>query len=800
MKTVKTTSKSLFTILTITLIGTLLALLPASWAAAPDTLVLTYDKPATDWMTQALPIGNGYMGAMFFGGVDEEHIQFSEGTLWSGGPGSDPDYNFGNREGSAVHLDSVRELIAEGDLDRAHRTANRRLTGVIHKNENIKTDFGDYGAQQTMGDLFVTVKHEDATTNYNRSLDLNLAQGTVTYDEGEAHHTRTYFASYPDQIQVYRFTNTKANGTTYTLRIETPHMVDAHKAEGNVITLQGHVADNKLEFETRVLIHTDGKITTGENGHVTIENAKELSLYHIADTAYEHVYPHYRGVDYKANNDAVAAALAQADYDNLLKKHSEDYQALFNRVTLQLGEDPLANTPTNERLVAYNKGESDPGLEALVFHYARYLTIAASRPGTMPMHLQGKWNESTNPPWACDYHTDINIQMLYWPAEVTNLPECHIPLLNYTAGLVEPGRVSAKEHFGTRGWTVNTMNNAFGFTAPGWSFPWGYYPGGAGWLCQHLWEHYAFTGDEAYLRDEAYPVMQEAALFWIDYLSENKDGELVSNPSYSPEHGGISAGASMDHQIAWDLLNNCVKAAAVLGIDDDFTRTAKKVRDQIAKPRVGKWGQLQEWIEDVDDPKDTHRHVSHLYALHPGDQINRMQTPEWADAAKVSLIARGDAGTGWSLAWKINFWARLGDGDHAYTMLRHFLNLTGEKGTVMEQAGGVYQNLFCAHPPFQLDGNMGAAAGIAEMLLQSHGNVIQLLPALPKAWTEGSVTGLVARGGFVVDLAWADGKLESATITSINGGTCTVQYNGTSLTDEPLQFKPGEKKVFHPEK
>ncbi len=756
---------------------TLVATAPLAYAAA-SPLRLHYDAPATDWMTQALPIGNGYMGAMFFGGHDEEHIQFSEGSLWAGGPGAHPDYNFGNREGAAEHLEAVRTLLKAGKRDEAHALANRELTGVIHKKEGSALDFGDYGAQQTMGDLYVSVAQEGPVTGYKRALDIEQALGQVHYTAGGVRHTRTFLGSYPHRAMAYHFENNAPDGTAYTLRIETPHAVDSLTADTTGIRLRGHVADNGLAFETRLLVQTDGAVTTDEAGRLHVTAARSLTLFHLAATAYKNDYPTYRGTDYVAENDTAQQGLDGLDFETVKTIHIADHQKLFNRVSVHLGTSlPPSNATTNTRLLAYRNGADDIALEILLFQYARYLTIAASRPGTLPMHLQGKWNNSTNPPWAADYHTNINEQMLYWPAEVTNLSECHRPLLEYTASLVEPGRVTAQTHFGTRqGWVVNTMNNAYGFTAPGWDFPWGFFPAGAAWLSQHLWEHYAFTGDVDYLRDEAYPVMKEAARFWIEYLQEDENGNLVSIPSYSPEHGGISGGASMDHQIAWDVLNNCVKAAQVLGFEDTHTNLSRNLRDRIHPPTVGRWGQLQEWIEDVDDPKNTHRHVSHLFALFPGAQINVTQTPEWADAARVSLEGRGNRGSGWSIAWKACFWARLQDGDRAHKLLRNVLQLTHEKNVVMEKAGGVYENLFCAHPPFQLDGNMGAAAAMAEMLLQSHADEIHLLPALPSAWPEGEVKGLVARGGVVVDMAWRDGALIEATLHKKSGGHVKLRY------------------------
>lgn len=740
-------------------------------------LKLWYDQPATDWMTQALPIGNGYLGIMFFGDPNEERLQFSEGSLWAGGKGANEEYNFGLRKDAYKTLPKVRELLAQGKLKEADKLASAEMTGIIHEKKG-NTPSSDFGAQQTMGDLYVSVSHKGEIKNYRRELDISTATGKVSYEAGTEKYERTYFGNYPSRVMVYTFKSTSPE--TYSVRFKTPHHKEYEKFENNHYVFGGSLKDNKQEFETTYRIDTDGKVTY-ENGIIVVKNAKKISLVHTASTDYTYQFPTYKGNLYKKINQQVMTAVAGKNDIALEIEQQKDYKNLFDRVSLNLGTNSKNSVPTDKRQRDYFQGNSDPGFEVLYFQYGRYLMISSTRPGTMPMSLQGKWNDSTDPPWANDYHTNINMQMLYWPAETTNLSECYLPLSDFTRSIVEPGKLTAKEFFNTRGWTVNTMLNAYGFTSPGWSFPWGFYPGGAGWLSQHLWEHYAFTNDVVYLKNTAYPILKEASLFWIDYLTKGKSGYLVSSPSYSPEHGGISTGASMDHQIAWDVLSNTILASKVLKTDAEFASEAQKIKDQIQPPQIGRWGQLQEWNEDVDDSTNKHRHVSHLFALHPGHQISLTETPAFAKAAKVTLNARGDEGTGWSLAWKVNFWARLQDGNRAYSLFKRILRPVGDKTENMMNGGGSYANLLCAHPPFQLDGNMGSTAGVAEMLLQSQAGVIELLPALPDTWAAGEVKGLKARGNVTVDEQWKAGKLVSVTLTAGASGKQTLKSGVKTL-------------------
>jgi alpha-L-fucosidase 2 len=732
-----------------------------------------YDKPAKDWMTEALPLGNGYIGAMYFGGVEKEQIQFSEGTLWSGGPKSNPDYNYGIRKGAFKHLAKARKLLMSGKLEEADKLVDEHFTGEMDtQKKKYNSRYGDYGAQQTTGDLFIYPQHKlKEFTNYRSELNISKSVATIKYEIGSDKFERTYFANYPKNVLVYRYESSIP--TSYKIEFKTPHKIIYTEIDEKIIAFEGAVRDNNMKFETVLDFSlSDGELVLTENS-IEIKNATDLIIKHVAATEFTYEMPNYDGNDYKAQNRNNLKK-ASVSYDELLNNHVEDYTKLFNRFSVSLGEDKYVNETTDKRLKAYSNGREDQYFESLFLQYNRYLMISGSRPNTMSMHLQGKWNKDIDPVWSADYHSNINLQMIYWPAELTNLSECHLPYLEYTKSLVEPGKMAAKEFFNARGWMVNTMCNAFGYTSIGWGLPWGYYPGGAAWMCQHLWDHYDFNLDKEFLKNEAYPIMKEAVLFWVDYLIKDENGKYVSCPSYSPEHGTISAGASMDQQIVWDLFNNFLKASKVLGVEGDFVSQVANMKSNLLGPKIGKWGQLQEWKEDVDDPKTTHRHVSHLFAVHPGNQISKITTPEFAKAAEVSLNARGDAGTGWSRAWKVNFWARLKDGERAHRLLKLLLSSNTEKS--LKYHGRTYKNMFCTHPPFQLDGNMGGCSGMIEMLLQSQAGYVDIFPAKPKSWDKGSIKGVKSRGGLTLNFDWVNHKLTNLEIISLVDKKVKINY------------------------
>jgi alpha-L-fucosidase 2 len=724
-------------------------------------MTLWYDEPAADWESQSLPIGNGAMGASVFGGVDKERLQFNEKTLWTGGPGSKEGYNFGNwtspRPGA---LEEVQARInAEKQVDPVW------VAGKLGQGKK------GYGSYQTFGDVELTqTESSPDATSYRRYLDIADATAGVTYAAGGANYEREYFASAADKVIVSRLSADKPGRLSFTTAITAPdNRTRTVEARSGRITMSGSLKDNGMKYESQLqVLNKGGTRTDNADGTVTVAGADSVTLVLAAGTNYDDTYPTYRTVDPHA---AVTTRLDKAvkkPFEQLRSAHVADYRRLFNRVSLDVGQQ-MPDLPTDELLAGYQGGTLSPSarkaLEVLYFQFGRYLLVGSSRAGSLPANLQGVWNNSTSAPWGADYHVNINLQMNYWPAETTNLAETTPPLFDYIDSLVAPGEATAKEMFDNRGWVMHNETTPFGFTGVhDWPTAF-WFPEAAAWMAQHYFEHYEFTKDTKFLRERAYPMLKSISQFWIDELvTDPRDGKLVVNPSFSPEQGEFSAGASMSQQIVWDLFTNTTEAAKLLGDRGAFTdELAATMKDLDPGLRVGSWGQLQEWKDDIDDPTNQHRHVSHLFALHPGDQINPADDPELTEAAEVSLRARGDGGTGWSKAWKVNFWARLLDGNHSHKMLSEQLKQS------------TLDNLWDTHPPFQIDGNFGATAGVAEMLLQSHTDVVHVLPALPDFWSTGSVKGLRARGGHTVDVDWKSGTPTRIAVKPDHNGPVTLR-------------------------
>jgi alpha-L-fucosidase 2 len=688
-------------------------------ADEPSNYILSYTKSAQDWEKEALPIGNGRLGGMVFGGVTKEHIQFNEDSLW-----------FGDEENT--------------------------------------------GSYQPFGDVYVELGHE-SPTDYRRELDISRAIHSISYQSKGINYTREYFSSHPSQVMVFRFFADKPGAYTGKLTL-----TDAHKAvissEGNRIKASGslkgctyekHGTHQKgvyelyLDYEAQLLVlHSGGTLTTGD-GDISFENCDSLTILLAADTNYLNQRDKgWKGPHPHERISAQLNAAAGQSYEALKQEHVEDYQGLFCRLTLDLGVTPEAiqSKSTAERMKLYRSGAPDTDIEELMFQYARYLMISCSRPGAMPANLQGLWNQSNNPPWHCGNHTDVNIEMNYWFADRANLSECFLPFSEWVHNSREVWKERTKKTFNTRGWAMHPSNGIFGGQT---NYAW--LMGDSAWLAQNLYDHYAHTLDEEYLRTRAYPVMKELCELWEDRLIELPDGRLVSPDGYSPEHGPREDGVSYDQQLIWDLFTNFIETSEVLGVDEEFRKKVVSMKARLLGPRIGKWGQLQEWMIDRDTKTDRHRHLSHLIAVHPGRQISPLTTPELSEAAKVSMNARGDGESGWSKAWKINIWARLHDGNRAYKLLSEMLRRN------------VLDNLFGSCPPFQIDGNFGYASGVCEMLMQSHMGHIHLLPALPDAWPNGSIRGMRARGGFEVDMQWEAGILRMAAIRSDKGTMCKVR-------------------------
>jgi len=773
-----------------------------------EPLQLWYNQPASAW-EESLPIGNGLTGAMVFGGISTEQFMLNDNTLWSGGP------NPGNRENGPEVLSKVRQAVFEGNYGDADR-----LWRGMH---------GPYSARYlSMGDLFLDFPFStEETEDYRRSLDLRKALTTVSFGIDGVDYKRESFVSHPDQIMAVKLTASEKGKITFDARLTSKLNYEVRLLSPDYLVLEGkapsYVAHRNTESE-QVVYEPDGEgmtfeihlklIATGgdlnpQNGTIGVNDADEVMLLLSAATSFNGFdkSPAFEGKDPEPIARGKLSAASEFNYNELFERHLADYRELFDRVELYLGPQ-LMDHPTDDRLLKVNDGHTDKGLTALYFQYGRYLMISSARKGTPPSNLQGIWNPFVQPPWGSNYTININTQMNYWPAEITNLAECHHSLFDFMEGLAVNGAVTAETNYGIpSGWLASHNTDIWAKTSPtggeDWdprgAPRWSCWPMGGAWFSEHLWEHFLHNGDTTFLSEKAWPLMQGSAEFLLNWIVEDENGCLVTNPSTSPENSfnldgkrmDISMASTMDMSLIRESFSSILQAAKILGISNHFTERVEKAIPRLYPFHIGRLGQVQEWYKDWDDPDDTHRHISHLYSLHPGNQLTPQHTPELAKAAKQTLIHRGDFSTGWSMAWKLNWWARLKDGNQAYKMLKDGFTYVGEK-TEVRGSEGTSANLFTnAHGAVQIDGNFGGTAGIAELLVQSHEGYIHLLPALPDELSSGEVKGLVARGGFVIDMKWDNGLLETLVIHSRLGGNCRIKVNGT-LTSSDARLKPAK--------
>lgn len=760
---------------------------------------LWYNAPATVW-EEALPIGNGRIGAMVYGNPLQEVYQLNEESIWSGYP---QDWN---NPKAANALPQVREAVDRGDYAKASELWKANAQGP-------------YTARYLpMANLMLDQLTRGEARNLYRELNISNALSTVTYEADGVKYRRTSFISYPDQVMVIKIAADRPQAVSLHIRLNSLLRYTVQTKGEKTLILNGKapayvanrdydphqvVYDDKrgTQFKVQVELLPDGGHCEANDSALTVRNANEVVLLLSAVTDF--------------GNKKMTLKKCKRPYQELLQRHTDDHQQLFNRLQLSLGTENLQKEalPTNERLKSFEQDPTDNGLTELYYQYGRYLLIASSRPGGLPANLQGIWNRHVQPPWGSNYTTNINTEMNYWPAEITNLPECFLPLSDFIGRLAVNGAQTAKVNYGiNRGWLAHHNSDVWAQTAPTGGYDsdpkgaprWSCWPMAGVWLCQHLWEHYAFGGDKKYLSKTAYPLMKGAAEFLLQWLQKDPEtGYWITNPSTSPENrfryidkegkkqnGEISRSSGMDLGLAWDLLTNCIEASTVLDTDKAFRQQCMDVRANLQPFRIGSKGQLLEWDKEFEETDPNHRHVSHLFALHPGRQIIPEQQPELAAACQRTLEIRGDGGTGWAMAWKINFWARLRDGNHAFGMLKNGLRYV-DATQVSVRGGGTYANLFDAHPPFQIDGNFGGTAGITEMLLQSHAGYIHLLPALPDNWQSGSIKSVRARGGFTIDMEWKESRITRLSVTSHSGGTCRIR-EATSPHEEVIETEKGK--------